>query len=115
MVIMLQKEVTMKKLLLLMIAAMLPTMAHAAISVDQTTSSAVIRNNGYSAQTADMVNVAKARATGQTYYAPDEAKFKKQNKFVRFFRKLYVYADPAAEDYSFYHHDVDTTPSYTDL
>ena len=25
------------------------------------------------------------------------------------------YADPAAEDYSFYHHDTTTTPSYTDL
>ena len=105
----------MKKLLLIAIAAMIPTMAHAAISVDQTTNSAILKNNGFSNQTADMVNVAKARANGQTYYAPDEAAFKKQNKFVRFWRKLYVYTDPAAEDYSFYHHDTDTTPSYTDL
>lgn len=115
MYIMLQKEVTMKKLLLITIAALIPTVAQAAISVDQTTSPAVIRNNGYSAQTADMINISKARANGQAYYAPDEAAFKKQNKFVRFWRKLYVYTDPAAEDYSFYHHDVDTTPSYTDL
>ena len=105
----------MKKLLLIAVAAMIPTMAHAAISVDQTTNSAVLRNNGYSAQTADIVNISKARATGQTYYTPDEATYRKQNKFVRFWRKLYVYADPAAEDYSFYHHDNDTTPSYTDL
>ena len=105
----------MKKLLLLTIAATIPTMAHAAISVEQTTSPTVIRNNGYSAQTADMVNVAKARSNGQSYYTPDEVTYKKQNKFVRFWRKFYAYTDPAAEDYSFYHHDVDTTPSYTDL
>jgi hypothetical protein len=94
---------------------MIPTMAHAAISVDQATSNAVIRNNGYSAQTADLINVSKARANGQTYQTPDEVVYKNRNKFVRFMRKLYVYTDPAAEDYSFYHHDVDTTPSYTDF
>lgn len=106
----------MKKLLLLMIVAVaIQSQGFAAVSVDQTTSSAVLRNNGYSAQTADMVNVSKARATGQEYYAPDEDAYRHQNKFVRFWRKLYVYADPAAEDYSFYHHDADTTPSYQDL
>lgn len=115
MVIMLQKEVNMKKILLIAVAVMIPTMAHSAVSVDQTTNSAVLRNNGYSGQTADMVNISKARANGQQYYTQDEVAFKKQNKFVRFWRKLYVYTDPAAEDYSFYHHDTDTTPSYTDL
>lgn len=114
-IIMLQKEVTMKKLLLITLLATVPAMAHAAMSVDQTTNPAILRNNGYSAQTADAVSVAKARSNGQTYYTNDEAAFKKQNKFVRFWRKLYVYTDPAAEDYSFYHHDADTTPSYTDL
>lgn len=112
---MLQKEVTMKKLLLIAIAVSVPVMAQAAISVDQTTNPAVLRNQGYTAQTADMVSVTKARSNGVEYYTPDEAKFRKQNKFVRFWRKLYVYADPAAEDYSYYHHDTDTTPSYTDL
>lgn len=110
-----KKEVTMKKLLLIAIAATIPAMAQAAISVDQTTNPAVLKNYGYSAQTADVIQVSKARASGQEYYAPDEAAYRKQNKFVRFWRKLYVYTDPAAEDYSFYHHDTDTTPSYTDL
>jgi len=106
----------MKKLLLLVIAsAALQIPANAAISVEQTTNPAVLHNNGYSVQTADMVNVSKARANGQEYYTADEAAFKKQNKFVRFWRKLYVYADPAAEDYSFYHHDTDTVPKYSDL
>ena len=112
---MLQKEVTMKKLLLIVMLATVPAIAHAAISVDQTTNPAIIRNSGYSAQTADAVSVAKARSNGQAYFTDDEATFKKQNKFVRFWRKLYAYTDPAAEDYSFYHHDTDTTPSYTDL
>ena len=110
-----KKGVTMKRLLLIAIAAMVPTMSQAAISVDQTTNPAVLRNSGYSAQAADTVNVSKARATNQEYYTADEAAYRKQNKFVRFWRKLYVYTDPAAEDYSFYHHDNDTTPSYTDL
>lgn len=106
----------MKKLLLLLIAAStVQIQANAAISVEHTTDPAVLRNSGYSAQTADLVNVSKARALGEEYYTPDEAAYKKQNKFVRFWRKLYVYTDPAAEDYSFYHHDTDTTPSYTDL
>ena len=105
----------MKKLLLLAIAVAIPTMAQAAISVDQTTNNERLIKNGYSKQTTDIINVSKARATGQEYYPEDEKAFKKQNKFVRFWRKLYVYADPAAEDYSYYHHNIDTTPSYTDL
>lgn len=106
----------MKKLLLLVIvAAAVQIQANAAISVEQSTNPAVLRNNGYSAQTADLVNVGKARAQRYEYYTDDEAAYRRQNKFVRFWRKLYVYTDPAAEDYSMYHHDVDTTPSYTDL
>lgn len=104
----------MKKLLLLAIAVTIPAMAQAAMSVDQTTDSERLMRSGFSKQTADIVNVSKARATGQEYYTDDERAFKKQNKFVRFWRKLYVYADPAAEDYSYYHHDTETTPSYKD-
>lgn len=116
-IIMLQKEVTMKTKLLLI--AILATMVHlqsdASVTVDQATNANYLRNNGFSAQTADLVNVGKARALGEEYYTEDEAAYRKQNKFVRFWRKLYVYTDPAAEDYSFYHHDTDTTPSYTDF
>ena len=105
----------MKKLLLIAIAALIPSIAQAAVSVDQVTNPEVMLNNGYSKQTSDIVNISKARATGQEYYTNDEKAFQKQNRFVRFWRKLYVYTDPAAEDYSFYHHNTDTTPSYTDL
>lgn len=105
----------MKKLLLFAIAVSIPVMAQAAVSVDQATSTEQMLNHGFSQQTADIVNVSKARATGQEYYTNDEKAYNKQNKFVRFWRKLYVYADPAAEDYSYYHHNTDTSPSYTDL
>jgi hypothetical protein len=105
----------MKKLLLFAIAVTIPLAAQAVVSVDQTTSPEMLMKSGFSKQTADIVNVSKARATGQEYYTDDEKAFKKQNAFVRFWRKLYVYADPAAEDYSYYHHSTTTTPSYTDL
>ena len=48
----------MKKLLLLVVVSMaVQIQSFAAISVDQTTHPAVLQNNGYSAQTTDMVNV----------------------------------------------------------
>lgn len=106
----------MKKVLLVAILVTVAQIqAKAVISVDQTTNAERLLNSGYSTQTADMVNVSKARANMLEYYTPDEEAFKKQNKFVRFWRKLYVYTDPAAEDYSFYHHDTDTVPKYDDL
>lgn len=114
---MLQKEVTMKTKLLLIaaVAVMIPLQAQAAVSVDTTTDATYVKNQGYSAQTADMINITKARAAGEEYYTKDEQAFKNQNKFVRFWRKLYVYTDPAAEDYSFYHHDTQEVPKYYDL
>ena len=112
---MLSEEVTMKKILLTLIVLSVPVVAQAAISVEDTTNPAVLRNSGYSAQTADAVKVGRARSNYVEYYTEDEKNFKKQNWFTKFWRKLYVYTDPAAEDYSFYHHDTDTTPSYTDL
>ena len=115
--IMLQKEVNMKTKLLLIafLAIAMQVQANAAVTVEEASSPMYLKNNGYSTQTAEVVNVVKARSLGDEYYTKDEQAFKNQNKFVRFWRKLYVYADPAAEDYSIYHHDTDTTPSYTDL
>lgn len=99
----------------MIIAAAIQQQGFSAVSVEEATTPAVLRNNGYSAQTAELVTVSKERANGREYYTNDEEAYRNQNKFVRFWRKLYVYMDPAAEDYSYYHHDTDTTPSYTDL
>lgn len=104
-----------KLLLIALFAGLFQLQAGAAVSVDQMTDIDYAKKQGYSEQTAEMMTVSKSRATGTEFYTNDETAYKNQNKFVRFWRKLYVYTDPAAEDYSFYHHDTDTTPSYTDL
>ncbi|MBD5401599.1 hypothetical protein HDR58_02190 [bacterium] len=104
-----------KLLLIAAIALAVQLQSNAAISVDQTTNPAYLKNYGYSQQTADAVSVSRARAIGEEYYPEDELAYKKQNKFLKFWRKLYVYADPAAEDYSYYHHDTKTTPGIEDL
>lgn len=102
-------------LLIAVLAISIQLQSNAAITVEQATSPAYMKNSGYSSQTSDIVTVSKARANGEEYYTADETAFKNQNKFSKFWRKFYVYTDPAAEDYSFYHHNTDTTPSYTDL
>lgn len=116
-IIILQKEVIMKTKLFLIaaIAVMVPLQTQAAVSVDKTTDETYLKNQGFSAQTAEIISVTKARAAGEEYYTKDEQAFRNQNKFVRFWRKLYVYTDPAAEDYSLYHHDNQSVPKYYDL
>lgn len=105
-----------KQLLLVALAAiMLQLQAGASVTVQESTSPTYLRNSGYSALTADTVEVSKARSTGIAYYTPDERDLKTSNAFVRFWRKFYAYFDPAQEDYSFFHHDSKAAPSYTDL
>ena len=105
-----------KKLLTtLIIATVFQIPVQAVITTDEAISEKFMRNTGYSQQTVEMVSVSNARGLGQEYYTAGEKKLKKSNGFVKFWRKFYAYFDPAAEDYSFYHHDTTTTPSYTDL
>lgn len=104
-----------KMILVALILAFAQLQSVAVVTVQESTSGNYLINNGYSVQTADIVQVVKARTNGEEYYTADETKLKKSNKFVRFCRKFYAYFDPAAEDYSYYHHDTKTTPSYTDL
>ena len=61
-----------KLLLIAAVAVMIPLQAQAAVSVDTTTDATYIKNQGYSAQTADMINITKARAAGEEYYTKDE-------------------------------------------
>ncbi len=60
-----KKEVTMKKLLLVAIAAAIPTIASAAVSVDQASAPAVLQNNGYSEEMTNMVNMKKQELWGR--------------------------------------------------
>ena len=50
-----------KLLLIAAVAVMIPMQAQAAVSVDTTTDATYVKNQGYSAQTADMINNAKAK------------------------------------------------------
>ncbi len=105
-----------KKLLIVALLAMaFQIPAGAVVTTDEAISEQYMRNTGYSQQTVEMVSVSNARGVGEEYYTKDEQTLKNSNGFVKFWRKLYAYFDPAAEDYSFYHHDTTTTPSYTDL
>jgi len=107
----------MKKILLLVVLLAVCSQVESlgAVTVDQTMSKDYIINSGYSTQIYNTMQVSSARATGKEYYSEDEIKLKKSPKTVKFFRKLYSYFDPAADDYSFYHHDSKVVPSYTDL
>lgn len=98
-----------------LLAMMVQMPVSAAISVDQTLSENYLRNNGYSEQLYDTVMLGRARALGEPYYGAKEAQYLKTRQPMRFFKRLYAYFDPAAEDYSFYHHDTTQEPSYTDL
>lgn len=89
--------------------------AFAYITVQETTDARFMKNNGYSDQTVEMINVSKSRASGAEYFTPQEIKEKKENKFVHFWRKWYTYMDPAAEDHSIYHHDSKATPVSSDF
>ena len=65
--------------------------ANASLTVDELSSETYLRNNGYSKQTAEVITVSKARALGDEYYTEDEQAFRNQNKFVRFWRKAFMF------------------------
>lgn len=83
--------------------------ADAAVSVDRTLDQDYLKNNGYSTQIYNTIQVGRARALGQEFYTEEETA--KNRKW----RKIYGYIDPAGEDFSFYHHDIKATPTPNDL
>lgn len=87
----------------------------AAVSVDQTTSKEYLINSGFSESLSESVSVGHARAVGEEYYTDGEKRYMNDNGWVRFWKKTYAYFDPAAEDYSFYHHGIKVTPHVDDL
>lgn len=99
--------------LLFVVGSFVPVSA--AVTVDQAISKEYIMNNGYSELTSDTVTVAKHRSTGNEYYTQGEQRYRNSNGFCKFFRNLFNYTDPAAEDYSFFHHNVKPAPEYTDF
>ncbi len=84
----------------------------AAMTVEESTDAEYLINQGYSQAAAEDVFIQKNRATGK----PIEPLYEKtQNRFVKFCKTLYGYADPAQEEFDRIHHDVKLSPSYSDL
>ena len=104
-----------KLLLIAVLFAGLQLHSGAAVTVEETTSKNFLINSGYSETLSDSVGLGKAWATGQEYYTDAEKRYKNSNGFVRFWKKTYAYLDPAAEDFSFYHHNIHSTPHIDDL
>lgn len=88
---------------------------YAAVSVDQTLTKEYLMNNGYSSQIYNTVNVGRARALGDTFYSEEEKAHENLPPVKKILRKIQAYFDPAIDDYSFYHHDITTEPTYNDL
>ena len=104
----------MRKKLLLAIALMaflvVPSMA--SVTVEETTDAECMINAGYSQALAEDVFMLKNRALSK----PVEPLYEKsQNVFVRGWRKFYSYFDPAQENVDRIHHDIQMSPSPTDL
>lgn len=104
-----------KLMLIAVLFAALQLQSGAAVTIDQTTSKDFLINSGYSEALSESVNLGKAWATGQEYYTDAEKNYKNSSGFARFWKKTYQYFDPAAEDFSFFHHNISPTPSVDDL
>ena len=102
----------MRKSLLLVFALLMfgCIQANAAVTVEQLTEPDYVVNNGYSEATAEEVMMVKSRVNGQ----PSEPMYEKHNKFVRFWRNLYGYLDPAQDTDERIHHDVHLSPNFRD-
>ena len=99
-------------LLILALFLMLNVRANAAITVEEATDPEYMVNYGHSEAFAEEVVIAKNRALGK----PVEPLYeRKHNKFVRFWRNMYGYIDPASDTDERLHHDVQMSPSYRDL
>ena len=98
--------------LALFVAISIPVSA--TLSVKESTEPEYLINNGYSEATAEEVMIMKNRINGK----PVEPLYDKKeynNKFVRFWRNVCSYIDPAADSDERLHHDIHMSPSFKDL
>ena len=86
--------------------------AIASVTVEQATEPDYMINSGYSEATAEEVMIMKSRTSG----LPAEPLYDKgHNKFVRFWRNVYGYLDPAQDTDERIHHDIHMSPNVRDL
>lgn len=85
---------------------------NASVTPEQTTDAEYMMNQGYSQLTAEDVFMSKNRAAGK----PIEPLYNKdQNVLVRGWKAFWGYVDPARDEYDRIHHDVQPSPSFSDL
>ena len=104
----------MKRNLLIAVASMVFLLGsvNAEITVEQTTDAEYLINSGYSQAIAEDVFMSKNRVAGK----PIESLYEKSdNVVVKGWRKFFSYLDPAQEFYDRLHHDIQLSPSFSDL
>ncbi len=96
----------------IVLAALISVPVMAAVTVEESTDAEYLINAGYSQITAEDVFISKNRVNGK----PIEPLYEKsQNKFVKACKKFYAYLDPSIDEQDRIHHDVQPSPSYSDL
>ena len=101
----------MKRNLLTAIALMafITGSAFADVTIEQTTDAEYLINAGYSQVMAEDVFIQKNRALGN----PVEPLYEKNTTSV--WKKFFTYLDPAQENLDRLHHDIQLSPSASDL
>ena len=96
----------------LVLCTLMITPAIAAVTVEESTDAEYLINGGFSQALVEDVFVLKNRANGK----PIEPLYEKsQNGFVKAWRKLNAYMDPALDEPDRLHHDIKMSPHYSDL
>src|SRR5574344_616105 len=81
--------------------------ALAIITTDEASSNEYLINRGYSQETIRLIQLSKAQVNGKKFvYDRNEPKYYTDNDYVRFFRKVYMLADPAVDDQKFGQHNI---------
>lgn len=104
----------MRRNLLFMLAltAFLSAPVMAAVTIEESTDAEYLINAGYSQTLAEDVFMQKNRLAGN----PVEPLYEKsQNKLVRAWRKFHAYLDPGLDEPDRLHHDINMSPSISDL
>ena len=96
----------------MVLTALISVPVMAAMTVEESTDAEYLINGGYSQMAAEDVFMAKNRASGKAIEPLYE---KSQNKFVRACKKFYGYIDPSIDEQDRIHHDIQPSPSYSDL
>lgn len=89
--------------------------ANAYVTTEQTTDTSYLQNHGYSKELIRLVDLTKAQTNGKPFvYNRNEPEYY-QNKYVKFFRQVYMYADPGVDDQKFMQHDIQYSVRLDDL